>query len=265
MNEIVTLHWLNPLYTISGFCVGALVGLTGVGGGSLMTPVLILLFGVQTTTAVGTDLLYAAVTKTGGTGRYSAYRTIDWRIVGRLAAGSLPATCLTIAVMSRTDLGGEAARNLINAVLSGALILTAGVLVFRRAILEFYAARVGALKPRTTTVATVTTGALLGVLVSISSVGAGAIGVTALILLYPHLPMPQIVGSENAQAVTLTLAGGIGHWMLGSIDWLVLASLLVGSLPGIVIGGYISVQIPDSVLRLLLAAVLLLVAGKLLF
>jgi uncharacterized membrane protein YfcA len=265
MNEIVTLHWLNPLYTISGFCVGALVGMTGVGGGSLMTPLLILLFGIHPATAVGTDLLYAAVTKTGGTLVHGAYRTIDWRIVGRLAAGSLPATCLTIAVMSRTDLGGEAARNLINAVLSGALILTAGVLVFRRAILELYAARVGALKPRTTLVATVITGALLGVLVSISSVGAGAIGVTALILLYPHLPMRQIVGSDIAHAVPLTLAGGIGHWMLGSIDWLVLASLLVGSLPGIVIGGYISVRIPDSMLRLLLAAVLLLVAGKLLF
>ena len=265
MNDIVTLQWLNPLYSISGFCVGALVGMTGVGGGSLMTPLLILLFGIHPATAVGTDLLYAAVTKTGGTFVHGAYRTIDWKIVGRLAAGSLPATCLTIAVMSRTDLGGESARTLINAVLSGALVLTAGALVFRRAILEFYAARVGALKPRTTTVATVITGALLGVLVSISSVGAGAIGVTALILLYPHLPMRRIVGSDIAHAVPLTLAGGIGHWMLGSIDWHVLASLLVGSLPGIVIGGHISVRIPDRVLRLLLAAVLLLVAAKLLF
>jgi len=134
MNDIVTLQWLNPLYSISGFCVGALVGMTGVGGGSLMTPLLIVLFGIHPATAVGTDLLYAAVTKTGGTFVHGAYRTIDWRIVGRLAAGSLPATCVTIAVMSRTDLGSEAARNLINSVLSGALILTAAVLVFRRSI-----------------------------------------------------------------------------------------------------------------------------------
>src|SRR6266481_1563425 len=107
MNDIVTLHWLNPLYTISGFCVGALVGMTGVGGGSLMTPLLILLFGIHPATAVGTDLLYAAVTKTGGTLVHGAYRTIDWRIVGRLAAGSIPATALTILVLSHLNLNGD--------------------------------------------------------------------------------------------------------------------------------------------------------------
>ena len=149
----MTLHWINPLYTLSGFCVGVLVGMTGVGGGSLMTPLLILLFGIHPATAVGTDLLYAAVTKAGGTFVHGVYRTIDWRIVGRLAAGSLPATCLTIAVMSRTVLAGDApAAYQLGP--GGALILTAGVLVFRRAILDLYAARVGALKPRTTLVAT---------------------------------------------------------------------------------------------------------------
>ena len=257
------LHWINPLYTLSGFCVGALVGMTGVGGGSLMTPLLILLFGIHPSTAVGTDLLYAAVTKTGGTLVHGVYRTVDWRIVGRLAAGSLPATGLTIVAMSGANLHGDAAAKLINTVLSGALVLTAIALVFRRQILDWHARHIGELKPRSTAIATVAVGAVLGVLVSISSVGAGAIGVTALILLYPHLPMRQIVGSDIAHAVPLTLAGGTGHWLLGSIDWHILVSLLVGSLPGIAIGSRVSVRVSDRTLRLLLATVLMIVAAKL--
>jgi uncharacterized membrane protein YfcA len=258
------LHWLNPLYSLSGFCVGALVGMTGVGGGSLMTPLLILLFGVHPATAVGTDLLYAAVTKTGGTLVHGVHRTIEWRIVGRLAAGSLPATGVTLAVLSVSGLGGEGSKALINAVLSVALVLTAVALVFRRKILEIYAARIGELDVRHTRLATIAVGAALGVLVSISSVGAGAIGVTALVLLYPHLPMRRVVGSDIAHAVPLTLAGGVGHWLLGSVDWHILLSLLVGSLPGIVLGGNVSVRIPDRALRWLLASVLILVAGRLL-
>ena len=258
------LHWINPLYTLSGFCVGALVGMTGVGGGSLMTPLLILLFGVHPATAVGTDLLYAAVTKTGGTLVHGFHRTIDWPVVGRLAAGSIPAAGVTILALSQTDLSSETSRALINAVLGASLLLTACVLIFRRAILNNYAARVGQLGPRRTTLFTVAFGAILGVLVSVSSVGAGAIGVTALLLLYPHLPMRRIVGSDIAHAVPLTLAGGIGHWMLGSIDWHILFSLLVGSLPGVFLGGHFSVRMPDTVLRLLLATILIIVAGKLL-
>jgi uncharacterized protein len=256
-------HWINPLYTLSGFCVGALVGMTGVGGGSLMTPLLILLFGIHPATAVGTDLLYAAVTKTGGTLVHGLYRTIDWRIVGRLAAGSIPATCVTILVLSRADLSGATSRVLINTILSAALILTACVLIFRRTILNLYGAYVGALSPRRTTLFTVAFGATLGVLVSISSVGAGAVGVTVLLLLYPHLSMRRIVGTDIAHAVPLTLAGGVGHWILGSIDWHILFSLLVGSLPGVFLGGHASVRMPDVVLRLLLATILIIVAGKL--
>jgi uncharacterized membrane protein YfcA len=257
------LHWINWLYSLSGFCVGALVGMTGVGGGSLMTPLLILLFGIHPSTAVGTDLLYASVTKAGGTLVHGAYRTIDWRIVGRLAAGSLPATGLTILAMSGANLHGDAAARLINTVLSVALVLTALALVFRRRLLNFHARHIGELKPRNTVIATVAVGAVLGVLVSISSVGAGAIGVTALILLYPNLPMRQIVGSDIAHAVPLTLAGGIGHLLLGSIDWHILLSLLVGSLPGIAVGSHVSVRVSDRTLRLTLATVLMLVAAKL--
>ena len=257
------LHWFNPLYGFSGLCVGFLVGMTGVGGGSLMTPLLILLFGVHPSTAVGTDLLYAAITKTGGSLIHGFFRTVDWRIVGRLAAGSLPAAALTLAILSRQNLNGEAARVAINSVLSAGLVVTACVLIFRRTIQKYYASRVGELSPVRTRLITVVVGGMLGVLVSISSVGAGAIGVTALVLLYPKLPIRQIVGSDIAHAVPLTLLGGIGHWMFGSLDWHILPSLLVGSLPGVVLGSRLSVRLPDTGLRFILASVLLVVAGKL--
>ncbi|HXP76343.1 MAG TPA: sulfite exporter TauE/SafE family protein [Stellaceae bacterium] len=254
---------INPLYSLSGFGVGLLVGMTGVGGGSLMTPLLILLFGIHPATAVGTDLLYAAATKSGGTVVHGINRTIDWRIVGRLACGSVPMTALTLAMLSYLDIKGDAARELITAVLSIALFFTAAVLIFRRRVLAFYAAHVGELDARSTTRLTIAMGAVLGVLVSISSVGAGAIGVTALILLYPHLPTARIVGSDIAHAVPLTLVAGIGHWILGSIDWPLLGSLLVGSLPGIVVRSYMAARVPDPILRLGLAGTLIVAGSKL--
>ena len=257
------LQWISPLYVISGLCVGILVGMTGVGGGSLMTPLLSLLFGVHPSTAVGTDLLYAAVTKSGGVAVHGAYRTVDWRIVGRLATGSIPAACLTLIALGHANLSGEGARILISSVLACGLVLTASVLVFRRAIQRFYLDRVGVLDSARTRTLTIAAGALLGLLVSISSVGAGAIGVTALVLLYPKLPIRRIVGSDIAHAVPLTLVGGIGHWLLGSLDWHILPSLLLGSIPGVILGGRVSVKLPDAVLRYLLASVLVVTAGKL--
>ena len=257
------IHSADLLYAVSGFCVSLLVGMTGVGGGSLMTPLLILLFGVHPATAVGTDLLYAAATKSGGTLVHGLNRNVDWRIVGRLAAGSVPTTALTLLALSAFGIYSGAARGLITAVLSGALAATAAVLIFRKSILAFFATHVGELNPRRTALLTVLLGAVLGLLVSISSVGAGALGVTAIILLYPRLPTARIVGSDIAHAVPLTLVAGIGHWVLGSIDWHLLGSLLTGSLPGIVIGSYVSVRVPDAVLRFTLATTLLLVAGRL--
>jgi len=260
---VSVLQWISPLYALSGFCVGALVGMTGVGGGSLMTPILVLLFGIHPATAVGTDLLYAAVTKSGGTLVHGLNQTIDWRIVGRLAAGSIPAAALTILALSHVNASSDASRALINDVLAAALLVTAIVLIFRRWILAVYAAHIGQLDARETMAFTIAFGAALGVLVSISSVGAGAIGVTALLILYPQLPMRRIVGTDIAHAVPLTLAGGLGHWILGSVDWHILFSLLVGSLPGVFLGGHVSVRMPDVVLRLLLATILIIVAGKL--
>jgi uncharacterized protein len=256
---------IHLLYILSGFAVGMLVGMTGVGGGSLMTPLLILLFGVNPATAVGTDLLYAAATKSAGTLVHGLGRTIDWRIVARLAAGSMPATALTLFVLSRVAPSGSGAGHVISAVLSAALFATAAALIFRRALLALYVRRIGALDERRVRAITIAMGGVLGILVSISSVGAGALGATALILLYPELPVARIVGSDIAHAVPLTLAAGLGHWMMGSINWPLLGTLLLGSLPGIVLGSRLASRVPETALRLMLAATLVFVGGRLAF
>src|ERR1700739_4403881 len=254
--------WLS-IYPLAGFAVGVLVGLTGVGGGSLMTPLLILLFGIHPATAVGTDLLYASVTKTAGSAVHGFNRSIDWRVVRRLATGSVPMTVVTILALSRIGINSPMVREVITAVLTVALLVTAAALVFRQTIVARYAARVTAMPERQIVIITGIVGAVLGVLVSITSVGAGAIGVTALILLYPELPTKRIVGSDIAHAVPPPLAAGIGHWFLGSINVDVLVSLLVGSVPGIVIGSYAALRIPETALRLVLAGTLIIVATKL--
>ena len=257
------LHAIDWLYAMSGFGVGLLVGMTGVGGGSLMTPLLILLFGIHPATAVGTDLLYAAATKTCGTIVHGFNSSIDWRVVGRLAAGSVPMTVVTLFILSHVDLTAGSAAHFITFILSVALLATAVALVFRARLVAYSSRRIGVLSERRTATFTIITGATLGVLVSISSVGAGALGVTALILLYPHLPTARIVGSDIAHAVPLTLAAGVGHWIMGSIDPTILGSLLVGSIPGIIVGSYAAVRVPDAALRFTLAAVLAVVGGRL--
>ena len=258
-------HSIPLLYTISGFGVGLLVGLTGVGGGSLMTPLLILLFGIHPTTAVGTDLLYAAVTKSAGGLVHGFNRTVDWPIVRRLASGSVPMTIVTIACLSYFDVKGEGARQLIGAVLAVALLFTAITLIFRNRIAAYYAPRMSALSSGRIAALTVLTGGILGILVSISSVGAGAIGVTALVLLYPRVPTRQIIGSDIVHAVPLTLVAGIGHWLLGSVDWQIFTALIFGSIPGILVGSYAAARFPERALRIVLALTLFAVAAKLSF
>lgn len=252
-------------YTIAGFAVGAIVGLTGVGGGSLMTPLLVLMFGIHPSVAVGTDLLYAAITKAGGTLAHGLKGTVDWQITRRLASGSIPAAVITLVLVGRFAPGGiEGAASLIKVALGVALLLTAVALIFRRQIQAYALARFGGRPdPVRTARLTVLTGAVLGVLVSISSVGAGALGVTALFFLYPAMPALRIVGSDIAHAVPLTAVAGAGHWMLGSVDWFLLASLIIGSLPGIWLGSHISTKVPDRVLRPMLAMMLVLVGAKL--
>ena len=254
---------IDLLYALSGFTVGLLVGMTGVGGGSLMTPLLILLFGIHPATAVGTDLLYAAATKTGGSLVHGLARSIHWPIVGRLACGSIPASVVTLSVLWWLNLDSALARSVINLVLCFALFLTAAALIFRNAIMNRYRRRFDQLRPEDTARATIVVGIALGVLVSISSVGAGAVGVVALLLLYPQLPTARIIGSDIAHAVPLTLVAGTGHWIIGTVDWHLMGSLLAGSLPGIFIGSYLAVRVPEKALRLVLAATLIVVASKL--
>jgi len=256
---------MDIAYTIAGFAVGAIVGLTGVGGGSLMTPLLVLLFGIHPSVAVGTDLLYAAITKAGGTVAHNLKGTVDWKITGALAAGSLPAAAATLFVIGTFFPGGiGGATKVISISLGIALLLTAVALIFRQRIQKFSLSHHGAERdPRLTTLLTVITGAVLGVLVSISSVGAGALGVTVLFFLYPRLPAVRIVGSDIAHAVPLTLVAGLGHWWLGSVNWSLLGSLLIGSLPGIWIGSHVSAKVPEKFLRPALAVMLVLVGTKL--
>jgi uncharacterized protein len=255
--------FVNPLYSLSGFGVGLLVGLTGVGGGSLMTPVLILLFGIHPATAVGSDLLYASITKSGGAVVHGRNKTIDWRLTVRLAMGSVPAATLTLFLLNYLGLSGEAASRLISVALGVAIILTALALVFRKSLAVFASGR-GEMSDARTAALTIVTGVVLGILVSLSSVGAGAIGMTALVILYPRLPTVTLVGSDIAHAVPLTLVAGIGHWILGTVNWLLIGSLLVGSLPGIVIGSQLSAYLPDRILRPILATILLFVGYRIL-
>ena len=255
---------INPLYSLSGFVVGALVGFTGVGGGSLMTPLLVLAFGISPTTAVGTDLLYAAITKSNGTLVHALNGTVDWRIVRRLAAGSLPATVLSLGTLHWLGAdGGHAANGVITSTLGFALILTAVSLLFRRWLLDHIAARMENMSERQTMCLTAVLGAFLGVLVTISSVGAGAIGMTVLLALYSRLPTVRLVGSDIAHAVPLTFVAGAGHWMMGGVDWALLASLLIGSLPGIAIGSHLAAKVPDRFLRPALASMLAIIGFKL--
>ncbi len=256
---------VDPRFVFSGFFVGLLIGQTGMGGGALMTPILVLLFGVHPATAVGTDLLYASATKTAGTLVHGLNRTVDWRIVARLAGGSVPATMLTLAVISRFDISNGASGRVIALTLGVMLLLTAMSLIFRRQFLALVGPVLERVPPSRAARLTIVIGVVLGVLVTISSVGAGALGVTALLMLYPRVPMAVIVGSDIAHAVPLTLVAGLGHWWLGSVDWPMLASLLSGSIPGIVLGSYLSAHVPDAVLRPILAVTLIVVGGRLVF
>jgi uncharacterized protein len=255
----------DPRFMFSGFCVGLLIGQTGMGGGALMTPILVLFFGVHPATAVGTDLLYASATKTAGTLVHGLNHTVDWRIVSRLAAGSVPATVVTLAAISQFDISGPTSGRIISLVLGVMLLLTAMTLIFRRWFLRLAGPVLASVTPPKAARLTIIVGVVLGVLVTISSVGAGALGVTALLMLYPRVPIAVIVGSDIAHAVPLTLVAGLGHWWLGSVDWPLLTSLLGGSIPGIVLGSYLSAHVPDAVLRPILAVTLIVVGGRLVF
>src|SRR6185503_12027769 len=221
-------------YSAAGFAVGAIVGLTGVGGGSLMTPLLVVGFGVPPVSAVGTDLLYAGITKAGGSVGHALGGHVDWRVTGLLAAGSVPATVAGIGLLAVLPPAGAATRLVVSTTLGAMLVLTALALILRARLLEWAQANAGrGWLPRHRGFATALAGAFIGFAVTFSSVGAGAVGMTALLFLYPALATARVVGSDIAHAVPITLLAGLGHLALGNVDGWLLASLLAGSLPGI--------------------------------
>ncbi len=244
---------------MSGFAVGAIVGLTGVGGGSLMTPLLIGAFKLNPAVAIGTDLWFAGLTKTGGAIAHHRHGHVDRGITKLLLLGSLPAAAATVAWMHVTGLT-KAWAGVLTLSLGVALLLTA-VVVANRPVWQRLGLRLeGWIPDHRKPLLTVLVGALLGVLVTLSSVGAGAIGATLILLLYPRLPAQQVVGTDIAYAVPLTLVAGIGHATLGHVDWALLAALLLGSVPGIWLGARLTKSLPDKLIRTLLAGSLV-VAG----
>ncbi len=259
---------MDWVYTLSGLVVGFIVGLTGVGGGSLMTPILVLAFGISPAFAVGTDLLYASVTKAGGSLIHGWRGNVDWSVAGLLAAGSLPASALTTLMLKYFTPDIRSSSGLITVTLGVALILTALALVLKVPLRD-YARRRFAHRPpwsaKAIAIATFVTGILLGVCVTVSSIGAGALGAAILFFLYPKFSAIKIVGTDIAHAVPLTAVAGIGHIALGTVNWDLLASLLVGSLPGIYFGSYLGSRIPERVLRPTLAVMLVFVGGRLVF
>ena len=255
-------------FVIAGFSVGLIVGLTGVGGGSLMTPILIFFFGIKPYMAVGTDLLFAAVTKAGGTVNLARQRLVPWRVVGQLCSGSIPASLATLWVLHNLGTTSSQVQHIMTNTLGVALLLTAAATLYK-------AAR-GKVLPRTLPAGElenatrarhwtlpVLFGAVIGTLVTLTSVGAGAIGVTVLLILFPLLPLPRIVAADIAYAVPLTLVAGLGHASLGSVDWALLAKLLAGSLPGIWLGTRLMRHTPERVVRSLLSLLLAYAGTKL--
>jgi uncharacterized membrane protein YfcA len=254
-------HMHELAFVVAGFAVGLVVGLTGVGGGSLMTPILIFFFGIKPHLAVGTDLLFAAFTKMGGVVKLARARRIEWRVVLNLSAGSIPAALVTLYVLHTLGPANPAVQRAMTSTLGFALLLTAAATLYKAIRGKTAPASVAAgqeaqaARPQHWTLPLLF-GAVIGVLVTLTSVGAGAIGVTVLMLLYPLLPLPRIVAADITYAVPLTLVAGMGHASLGSVDWPMLASLLAGSLPGIWVGSHFMASTPERAIRSLLSGLL---------
>lgn len=250
---------------IAGLFVGFVVGMTGVGGGSLMTPIL-LWFGIPPTTAVGTDLLYAAFTKIGGVYVHNKKKNINWTITGWLSLGSVPAALITLWILESIKTDITTMNAIIKYSLGWALLFTSIAVLFKKRIMIFSQKHAGDrfhYESKTQNVLTVAIGVLLGATVTLTSIGAGALGTVTLFFLYPLLPTPRLVGTEIAHAVPLTLVAGIGHASMGNLDLALLGQLLLGSLPGIYMGSMLSGKVPDLFLRNAIAVMLFMVGYKL--
>ena len=256
----------TAMITLAGFFVGMLVGITGVGGGALLTPMLVLFFGVPPATAVGTDLWFAGVTKSVGGFSHHLRGNVDWQVWRRLSLGSLPAAMLTLAGL-QVNAVSPAKHSLILTALGGVLVITAVAIIFRNRI-ESWGDAVRSRAPsrfkQAQPAMTVFSGAILGVLVTLTSVGAGALGVVMLVFLYPRrLAAARLVGTDIVHAIPLTILAGTGHFWMGHVDLLLMGKLLLGSIPGIIIGAMLSTKVPEKLLRGAIAVALLIVGCKL--
>ena len=258
---------MDLMYSFIGFTVGFIIGLTGVGGGSLMTPILVVIFSIKPAIAVGTDLLYAAITKSGGIFVHHRQKTIDWKIVGLLSVGSVPAAFASLLLLQKLELSGIDYNRLITLVLGIALIITSLVLLYKKKLQATSKNEkfkiIHALHNRLLMPMTIFSGILIGMLVTISSVGAGAIGAAVLFFLYPHLRVITIIGTDLAHAVPITAIAGFGHAHIGTVDYSLLINLIIGSLPGIYIGSRTGRWIPGNILTPMLAIMLLLIGARL--
>jgi uncharacterized membrane protein YfcA len=249
------------VYAAAGLTVGVLIGVTGIGGGSIMTPILVFVFGQSPTVAVGTDLLFASATKVAATISLGLSRRVDWKIMARLAAGSLPAAFLVVGWMWSTHRPAVEVDRLTLHALAVMLVCTGAVLLAYSRIQRLglrvttaTRARIERWQPA----ATVVCGVLLGLAVALTSVGAGALGTVALLFLYPlRLTADRLVATDIAHALPLTLVAGLGHAALGHVDWIILGSLLLGSIPGVLIGTRFAIRFPEAVVRSLIAVMLL--------
>ena len=253
-------------YIVSGFAVGLLVGMTGVGGGSLMTPLLTLLFGVPPSVAVGTDLAFASITKSAGAVTHRLRGTVRWDIVKLLCIGALPAAVFATLMLKHFGAVDARIGQIIRYSIAGSVLLTVVALIFKGKMMAWLNAHPERhLQGRALTAATIISGLVLGILVTVSSIGAGAIGATLLVMLYPRMSAAEVAGTDIAYAVPLTAIAAFGHWWLGSINWTLLAMLLIGSVPGITLGSWMARAVPEKFLRVLLAVTLTGVAAKLIY
>ncbi len=254
-------------YSVAGLVVGIAVGATGVGGGSLMTPILIMFFGISPAIAVGTDLLYASISKAFAVALHGKNGSVDWIIVFNMALGSVPAS-LAVVFLMRAVGPSEALDQVIKLTLSGAIIVTASATLFRRQLSGLFRHKqlswILQLHQSAKRTATVIAGVGIGALVAISSVGAGVIGMMILLVLYPRRPTIQLVGSDLAHAVIITAIAGLGHASMGTVNYGLLGYLLLGALPGIYIGTRIGFRLSDAKLRPLIAGLLLFIGAGML-
>ena len=257
-------------FILAGLVVGFCVGVTGVGGGSLMTPILISFLRVEPHIAIGTDLLYAAISKFCGSLVHAKKLNIVWPIVFWLGLGSIPASLATTWALEHFMGGAKEYKKLLTIILGGMLVLTGISIVFRQKIEAFFNRHQHDVAGEALTADehsqvvlkhkgwVVLMGIFLGFFVTLSSVGAGAFGIMALVLLFPKLPMIRIIGSDVAHAVLLTLVAGLGHLKAGNVDTHLLMLLLMGSIPAIIVGTLLSSRLPEHAIRKVLGVTLIL-------